>query len=302
MFCICLRVVWSGGSSSGVRIRLAELIFGESRCSINQPLTPALSRGEREPVLVGAGAVGMALVNSALTAALAWCKVGVAPLVHSFRIRCANSASAPSFSPPCEGGARGGGPVSFECTREPCLARPIDEVDGACAASPAFKACRFRTSLRANGEYTDDAEVLRPTPGEAEAVWPTPPSPPFTRGGKEGRMCATKTLLWRSTFQPSQPQLCTALTPALSRGEREPVIVGAGAVGLALVNLALTPALSRGEREPVLADAAALWNAVVSCIIASKLARRLNRRTTGHALFHRASWTVAPTPAPTTPA
>ena len=116
------------------------------------------------------------------------------------------------LSPPCEGGVRGGGPVSFECTREPCLARSIDEVDGVCAASPACKACRFRTSLRANGEHTDDAEVLRPTPGEAEAVWPTPPAPPFTRGGKEGRMCATKTLLWRSTFQPSQPQLCT--TPA----------------------------------------------------------------------------------------
>ena len=82
--------------------------------------------------------------------------------------------------------------MSFECTREPCWARPIDEVDGACAASPAFKACRFRTSLRANGEHTDDAEVLRPTPGEAEAVWPTPPSPPFTRGGKEGRHVRNK--------------------------------------------------------------------------------------------------------------
>ena len=92
--------------------------------------------------------------------------------------------------------------MSVECTSEACLARSIDEVDGVCAASPAFKACRFRTSLRANGEHTDDAEVLRPTP----------PNPPFTRGGKvsaTARMCATKTLLWRSTLQPSQPQLCT---------------------------------------------------------------------------------------------
>ena len=118
--------------------------------------------------------------------ALAWWKVGVAPLVHSFRIRCAYSASPPSFSPPCEGGVRGGGPVSFECTKEPCWARPIDAADGACVASPCFKACRFRTSLRATGEHTDDSQVLRPTPGEAEAVWPTPPGPPFTRGGKEG--------------------------------------------------------------------------------------------------------------------
>ena len=75
--------------------------------------------------------------------------------------------------------------MSFECTREPCWARPIDEVDVACAASPAFKTCRFRTSLRANGEHTDDAEVLRPTPGEAEADRPTPPTPPSQWGEKE---------------------------------------------------------------------------------------------------------------------
>ena len=75
------------------------------------------------------------------------------------------------LSPPCEGGARGGGPVSVECTRGACLARSIDEFDGACAASPALMACRFRSSLGLNGEYTDDAEVL----------WPTPPAPPSQR-------------------------------------------------------------------------------------------------------------------------
>ena len=78
--------------------------------------------------------------------------------------------------------------MSVECTREACLARSIDEVDGGCAASPVCKPGRFRTSLRANGEYTDDAEVLRPTP----------PDPPFTRGGKViaiARMYATTTLL-----------------------------------------------------------------------------------------------------------
>ena len=62
--------------------------------------------------------------------------------------------------------------MSVECTSEACLARWIAEVDGVRAAPPACKACRFRTSLRANGERTDDAEVLRPTP----------PNPPFTRG------------------------------------------------------------------------------------------------------------------------
>ena len=64
--------------------------------------------------------------------------------------------------------------MSVECTVEACLARSNDEVDRACAASPACRACLLRTSLRANGEYTDDAEVLRPTP----------PGRPFTRGGK----------------------------------------------------------------------------------------------------------------------
>src|SRR6202034_4172877 len=88
-------------------------------------------------------------------------------------------------SPPCEGGARGGGPVSFECTKEPCWAQPIDEVDGVRAASPACVAYRFRTSLRANGEHTDDAVLLRPNPGEAEAVWPTPPLPPLHKGGEK---------------------------------------------------------------------------------------------------------------------
>ena len=41
--------------------------------------------------------------------------------------------------------------------------RLIDEVDGVFAASPARTACRFWTSLQANGEYTDEAKVLRPT-------------------------------------------------------------------------------------------------------------------------------------------
>ena len=106
---------------------------------------------------------------------MGWCKVRIAPLSHSFPIRCAHSASPSSSFPPCEGGARGGGPVSVECTSEACLARSIDKVDGACAAPPPGVACRFRTPLPATREFTDDAEVLRPTP----------PGPPFTRGGKE---------------------------------------------------------------------------------------------------------------------
>jgi hypothetical protein len=107
--------------------------------------------------------------------------------------------------PPCEEGVKGGGPVSFDCTGVVCLARSIDEVDDVCASSSACMLCRLRVSLRANGEHTDDAEV----------VWPTPPCPPLHKGGKLGaaaRMCATKTLLRRSTFQPSHPQFCT--TPA----------------------------------------------------------------------------------------
>ena len=92
--------------------------------------------------------------------------------------------------------------MSFECTREPCWARPIDEVDGACAASPAFKACRFRTSLRANGEHTDDAEVLRPTPGEAEAVWPTPPAPPSQGGEKKAARAQQKRSFGGRLFNP----------------------------------------------------------------------------------------------------
>ena len=84
----------------------------------------------------------------------------------------------PLLSPPCEGGVRGGGPVSVECTRETCLARSVNAVDGVCAASPASTACRFRASLQANVEYTDEAEFLRLTPLY------TPP-PPFTRGERK---------------------------------------------------------------------------------------------------------------------
>jgi Planctomycete cytochrome C/WD domain, G-beta repeat len=64
--------------------------------------------------------------------------------------------------------------VSVECTSEVCSARSINEFEGVCAASPARKVCHFRTSSWVIGEFTDDAEVLRPTP----------PNPPFTRGGK----------------------------------------------------------------------------------------------------------------------
>ena len=95
--------------------------------------------------------------------------------------------SPATSSPPCEGGARGGGPVSVECTRGACLARSIDEFDGACAASPALMACRFRSSLGLNGEYTDDAEVFVAHP----------PCPPFTWGERKSPAfdCATKTMI-----------------------------------------------------------------------------------------------------------
>ena len=65
------------------------------------------------------------------------------------------------------------GRVTLECTTEHKLGA-IDEFDCECAAPPPCMACRFGTLLRANGEPTDDAKALRPTP----------PCPPFTRGGK----------------------------------------------------------------------------------------------------------------------
>ena len=70
----------------------------------------------------------------------------------------------PLLSPPCEGGARGGGPGSVEFTREDCLSRSIDEVDGVSASSPDWKACHFRTSVGANGGYADDAKIPRAFP------------------------------------------------------------------------------------------------------------------------------------------
>ena len=54
--------------------------------------------------------------------------------------------------------------MSLDCTSEVRSARSIDEVDGVCAASPACMACRFRTSLRANGEHTDDWRFCGPPP------------------------------------------------------------------------------------------------------------------------------------------
>ena len=64
--------------------------------------------------------------------------------------------------------------MSVEYTSESCLTRSID---GACVASPPCTACRFCVSLWAKGEYID----------HAEALWPTPPDPPFARGGKRAR-------------------------------------------------------------------------------------------------------------------
>ena len=78
-------------------------------------------------------------------------------------VLASDGATHAFLSLPCEGGVRGGGPVSVECTSEGCLARSIDEIDRECAASASCMACRFRTSLWANDEYIDDAKDCGPS-------------------------------------------------------------------------------------------------------------------------------------------
>ena len=127
-----------------------------------------------------------------------------------------NSASASPSFPPLAKGGQGGGPVSVECTSGLCLARSIDEVDWVCAASAACVACRLQTSLQPNGDYTDDAEVLRPTPGEANAVWPTPPTPP-SQGGEKKAACA-------NNDAPLALDFSTQSTPTLQRARAKPLL------------------------------------------------------------------------------
>jgi hypothetical protein len=141
-------------------------------------------------------------------ARLAWCKVGVDWVEKStakgaFLLR----ACGLLFPPPCEGGVRGGGPMTFECTREPCWARPIDEVDGACAASPAPKGLSFPHVV------TGERRTHRRCGGSAAHPWrgggclAHPPCPHFARGGKEGRMCAKKRSFDGRLFNPANPNI-----------------------------------------------------------------------------------------------
>ena len=101
--------------------------------------------------------------------------------------------------------------MSVESTTEAALVRSIDHVDRAGAASPACKICRFRTSLRANGEYTDDAEVSGSPPL-------TPPSQGGERYAPTARMRNGGTRLAVGLLQPSQPQLA----PRRARLQSEP--------------------------------------------------------------------------------
>ena len=68
--------------------------------------------------------------------------------------------------------------MSIACTREACLARPIDEVDGACAASPGLSGVSFPDV------FTGARRIHWRCRGSAAH----PPDPPFTRG-KGGRRC-----------------------------------------------------------------------------------------------------------------
>jgi hypothetical protein len=72
----------------------------------------------------------------------------------------------------------------------------------------SWTACRFRTSLRANGEHTDDAEVLRLTP---------PPAAPLHKGGKRRLRVRNKNApLAFDSSAPSNPKLhrASACLPA----------------------------------------------------------------------------------------
>src|ERR1700678_1697434 len=95
--------------------------------------------------------------RASLTASRGLCRLGGASPCGGAKLRLHHSCipselvaqiprASPLLFPPCEGGVGGGGPVSLECTMEPCWARPIDDADGACGALPSFEACRFRTS------------------------------------------------------------------------------------------------------------------------------------------------------------
>ena len=124
------------------------------------------------------------------------------------------SRARPLLSPPCEGGARGGGPESVECTREACLAQSIGEVDGGRAASPACQAGHFRTSSWANDQDSDAAEAWRPTP----------PAPPFTRGGN-----LSATARMREQERSFGRRLCKPVNPNFAPRHPHPIPLPVGA-------------------------------------------------------------------------
>ena len=108
------------------------------------------------------------------------------------------------FPPLVKGGLGGVGRVTVACTTGHKLGA-LDASNCTCAASTLRRACRIETSLRANGEFTDDAEALRPTP----------PNPPFTRGGKAHHrsFARNKSAPW--TFVPPTPSIPTFRHPTL---------------------------------------------------------------------------------------
>jgi hypothetical protein len=98
--------------------------------------------------------------------------------------------------------------MSFDCTREPCWARTIDEFDGTCVVSRALKRVvsgrrywRTRDTLAMPSFCGPPLAMPRFCgPPLARRRLSGPQKSLFTRGGKEGRMCATKTFLGGRLF------------------------------------------------------------------------------------------------------
>ena len=95
--------------------------------------------------------------------------------------------------------------MSLECTNELCLARSIDEVEAACAAWPAFKACRFQTSSRRTASTLTMRSFCGPPLARRRLSGP-PPLPPPSQGGE-------KKAAWRNNNAPLGGRLLNPFNP-----------------------------------------------------------------------------------------
>jgi hypothetical protein len=90
------------------------------------------------------------------------------------------------LSPPCEGGVRGGGPITCDTPKRQCRAFLSPPCEGGVRGGGP-NASDFESVSEIDRHAAGNSETLRRPRGENRVInglGLTPPNPPFTRGGK----------------------------------------------------------------------------------------------------------------------